>query len=85
MLMLKAELARQLGVSRTYITLLAQGKKKPSKNMVDRLAALGLTANLTANKGMHEYTIKNRVLITLKYFSGDVFKNYTFRHIVQLR
>ena len=43
----KAELARQLNVSRTYVTLLTQGKKKPSKEMVDRLAKLGLTANLT--------------------------------------
>ena len=59
----KAELARQLGVSRTYITLLAQGKRKPSKRMVDRLAALGLTANLNANTGMHEHTTFNRVLM----------------------
>ena len=42
----KAEIARRLGVSRTYITYLAQGKKKPSKGMADRLAKLGLTANL---------------------------------------
>ena len=56
----KAELTRQLGVSRTYITLLAQGKRKPSKRMVDRLAALGLTANLTANTGTHEHTTFNQ-------------------------
>ena len=42
----RAELARHLGVSRTYVTLLCQGKKKPSKEMADRLAKLGLTANL---------------------------------------
>jgi transcriptional regulator with XRE-family HTH domain len=44
----KAELARQLGVSRTYVTLLCQGKKKPSREMADRLAKMGLTANLDA-------------------------------------
>ena len=66
MLISKAELARQLGVSRTYITLLAQGKRKPSKGMVGRLAALGLTANITANRGMHEHTTFNRVLIHIK-------------------
>ena len=43
--MSKAELARQLGVSRTYITLLAQGKRKPSKKIVDKLDALRLTSN----------------------------------------
>ena len=43
----KAKLARLLNVSRTYVTLLTQGKKKPSKEMIDRLAKLGLTANLT--------------------------------------
>ena len=58
-MMLKSELARQLGVSRTYITLLAQGNRKPGKDMVDRLAALGLTANLNANQAMHEHTTFN--------------------------
>ena len=47
-IMTKAKLARTLGVSRTYITLLTQGKKKPSKAMADRLAKLGLAANLSA-------------------------------------
>jgi transcriptional regulator with XRE-family HTH domain len=42
----KAELARRLGVSRTYITYLTQGKKKPSKEMTDRLAKLGLTVDV---------------------------------------
>ncbi len=45
----RAELSRQLGVSRTYVTLLCQGKKKPSKEMADRLAKLGLTVNLCDN------------------------------------
>ncbi len=36
--MTKAELARQLGVSRTHITLLAQGKRKLSRKLADRLA-----------------------------------------------
>jgi transcriptional regulator with XRE-family HTH domain len=34
----KAELARQLGVSRTHITLLAQGKRKLSERLADKLA-----------------------------------------------
>ena len=35
--MSKAELARHLGVSRTYVTLLAQGKRKLSKRLADKL------------------------------------------------
>ena len=34
----KAELARQLGVSRTHITLLTQGKRKLSDKLADKLA-----------------------------------------------
>ena len=46
----KAELARTLGVSRTYITYITQGKKKPSPAMADRLASMGLSANLSEYK-----------------------------------
>lgn len=42
----KAELARIFGVSRGYITLLFQGKKKPSKQMASRLTELELTVSL---------------------------------------
>ena len=47
--MTKAELARKLGVSRTYVTMITNGKKKPSQRVLDRLTALGLTANLKVN------------------------------------
>ena len=56
----KAELARTLGVSRTYVTLLTQGKRKPSKRIVNKLAQLKLTANLSANTGMHEHLTFNQ-------------------------
>jgi len=36
----KAELARRLGVSRTHITLLTQGKRKLSDKLADKLADL---------------------------------------------
>ena len=45
----KAEIARQLGVSRTYVTLLAQSKRKPSKKIVDKLTQLKLTRNADVN------------------------------------
>ena len=35
--MTKAELARELGVSRSYITMIQQGKRQPSKKMQKRL------------------------------------------------
>ena len=47
--MTKAELARALGVSRTYVTMITNGRKKPSQRVLDRLTALGLTANLDVN------------------------------------
>ncbi len=58
--MSKAELARELGVSRTYVTLLTQGKRNPSKRIVDRLAQLKLTANVTVNTGTHEHLTFNQ-------------------------
>jgi len=48
----KAELARQLGVSRAYITMIANGKRKPSQDIVNRLQGLGvnkLNVNRTSN------------------------------------
>ena len=42
----KAQLARQLGVSRTYITILAKGKRQPSQHLVNKLRELALTAEL---------------------------------------
>jgi transcriptional regulator with XRE-family HTH domain len=38
----KAELARQLGVSRAYITMLCNGKRMPSKEIVNKLHMLGV-------------------------------------------
>ena len=46
----KAELARQLGVSRTYVTLLTQGKRKPSKALANKLAKLKLTVDIKYNQ-----------------------------------
>ena len=56
----KAELARQLGVSRTYITLLSKGKRKPSRKMVDKLTQLGLTVNLNFNTCTFEHLTFNQ-------------------------
>jgi transcriptional regulator with XRE-family HTH domain len=37
----KAELARQLGVSRAYVTMMCNGTKKPSQEMLTRIESLG--------------------------------------------
>ena len=42
----KAELARQLGVSRTYVTLLTQGKRQPGQQLANKIKQLQLTAEL---------------------------------------
>ena len=41
----KAEVARQLGISRAYVTMLVNGKRKPTKDIVNKLDTLGLTFN----------------------------------------
>ena len=46
----KAELARQLGVSRAYITMIANGKRKPSEDIVNKLNSLSLETNQIVNK-----------------------------------
>ena len=52
----KAEIARRLGVSRTYISLLAQGKRKLSEEKADRLTQIWLTANLNAEEDKNRST-----------------------------
>jgi transcriptional regulator with XRE-family HTH domain len=58
----KAELARRIGVSRTYITLLTQGKRQPSQQVVDRIRQLKLTAYF-----QQDFTSANS-----KWGSGDL-------------
>jgi transcriptional regulator with XRE-family HTH domain len=40
--MTKAQLARQLGVSRAYVTMLANGKRKPSQKIVNKIRELAV-------------------------------------------
>jgi len=40
--MTKAELARQLGVSRAYITMLVNRKRKPTTEIVNKLKRLAV-------------------------------------------
>jgi transcriptional regulator with XRE-family HTH domain len=56
----RAELARQLGVSRTYVTLLCQGKRKPSKKLANMLAKLMLTYDLDVDLKAHEHLTFNQ-------------------------
>ncbi|MFC1987175.1 helix-turn-helix domain-containing protein [Chloroflexota bacterium] len=41
----KAELARHIGVSRAYVTMLFNGKRSPTEEIVNKLHALGVTLN----------------------------------------
>ncbi len=38
----KAEIARQLGVSRAYVTMLANGKRKPTREIVNKLDSINV-------------------------------------------
>ena len=49
--MSKAEVARRLGVSRTHITLLLNGKRKMSKPLADKLAILLMTVDIKSSTG----------------------------------
>ena len=56
----RAEIARQLGVSRTYISLLAQGKRKLSKEKANRLTQIWLTAKLNAEQEENRSTNQHK-------------------------
>ena len=43
----KSEIARLLGISRTYVTLLAQGKRQPSQQLANRISQLQLTGEFS--------------------------------------
>ena len=48
----KAQLAKELGVSRAYITMIANGKRKPSQNIIKKLKSIyeSLVQNVNTNK-----------------------------------
>ena len=45
-----SELARQLGVSRAYVTMLVNGKRKASKEIVNKLHSLGVNNGLQSEE-----------------------------------
>jgi transcriptional regulator with XRE-family HTH domain len=56
----RAELARELGVSRTYVTLLCQGKRQLSRKLVNKLAKLQLAHDLEVDMHKHEHLTFNQ-------------------------
>ena len=58
----KAELARQLGVSRTYVTLLVQGKRQPSQQLANKIKQLQLTAELPVESRLTNALVGKRGL-----------------------
>lgn len=50
----KAQLAKELGVSRAYVTMLSNGKREPSRAIVNKLKALGVN-NLANISDMESY------------------------------
>jgi transcriptional regulator with XRE-family HTH domain len=54
--MTKAELARHLGISRAYVTTLANGKRRPTHKIINKLRELAVT---NAN-----YTISSLTLVS---------------------
>jgi transcriptional regulator with XRE-family HTH domain len=45
----KADLAEEMGVSRAYITMIANGTRKPSAEFVNKMESLGFTMSVNVN------------------------------------
>jgi len=50
--MRQADLAKEVGVSKAYISLLLSGKRKPSKRVAERLKQVNLTVNSECRDGL---------------------------------
>jgi transcriptional regulator with XRE-family HTH domain len=51
-MMRQADLAKELGVSKAYVSLLLSGKRKPSKRVAERLKQVNLTVNNECGNGL---------------------------------
>jgi len=54
--MTKADLARQLGISRSYVTMLAKGERQPSKKLKRKIERL--TGNSSLSDILSSFTRK---------------------------
>ena len=50
--MKQADLAKEVGVSKAYISLLLSGKRKPSKRVAEKLKQVNLTVNNECGDGL---------------------------------
>ena len=50
--MRQADLAKEVGVSKAYISLLLSGKRKPSKKVAERLKQVNLTVDNECGNGL---------------------------------
>jgi transcriptional regulator with XRE-family HTH domain len=50
--MRQADLAKEVGVSKAYISLLLSGKRKPSKRVAERLKQVNLTVTNECGNGL---------------------------------
>lgn len=50
--MRQADLAKEVGVSKAYISLLLSGKRKPSKRVAERLKQVNFTVNNECGNGL---------------------------------
>ena len=55
--MKQIELAKELGVSKAYISMVIRGRKKPSKQLATRLKRMGIEINSLVN-----FEAKNQIL-----------------------
>ena len=62
----KAQLAKELGVSRAYITMVANGKRKPSQNFVNKLNRLNVNISYLNMNGVQVVVGSNPTTPSIK-------------------
>ncbi len=77
--MKQVDLAKQLGVSKAYVSMVLSGKKKPSKQIATRLKRMGIEVNSQVNFEAKSPILSHARLPipTLPHMQSDL----TFYHI----
>jgi transcriptional regulator with XRE-family HTH domain len=75
--MTQSELAKQLGVSKSYVSMLMSGQRKPSKRVAEKLKQVNLTVNNECGNGLKirwaELVTQSLLDFSQKYISATLY------------